>query len=65
MRTFSASYVPGVLFAVLANKDATVEIVGLVRDVIEIAHIESVRSRSAVGTIVRMLPGTLRGSFHD
>jgi hypothetical protein len=36
-------------------KDATVEIVGLVRDVIEIAHIES----------VRMLPGTLRGSFHD
>jgi hypothetical protein len=28
----------------LANKDATVEIVGVVRDVIEIAHIESVRS---------------------
>jgi ParB/RepB/Spo0J family partition protein len=34
-------------------------------DVIEIAYIESVRSRSGVGTIVRMLPGTLRGSFHD
>jgi len=50
---------------VLANKDATVEIVGVVRDVIEITHIESVRSRSGVGTIVRMLPGTLRASFHD
>ena len=37
----------------LANKDATVEIVGVVRDVIEIAHIESVRSPSGVGTIVR------------
>ena len=49
----------------LANKDATVEIVGGVRDVIEIGHIESVRSRSGVGTIVRMLPGTLRASFHD
>ena len=40
---------------VLANKDATVEIVGVVRDVIEITHVESVRSRSGVGTIVRML----------
>jgi pantoate kinase len=49
----------------LANKDATVEIVGVVRDVFEIAHIEPVRSRSGVGTIVRMLSGTLRGSFHD
>ena len=35
----------------LANKETTVEIVGQVRDVIEIAHIESVRSRSRVGTI--------------
>jgi len=50
---------------VLANKDATVEIVGGVRDVIEIGHIESVRSRSGVGTTVRMLPGTPRASFHD
>jgi len=49
----------------LANKDAAVEIVGLVRDVIEIAHIESVRSRSGVGTIVRMLPGTLCARVHD
>ena len=50
---------------VLANKNATVEIVGGVRDVIEIDHIESVRSRSGVGTTVRMLPGTPRASFHD
>jgi hypothetical protein len=49
----------------LANKDATVEIVGVVRDVIEIAHIESARSPSGIRTIVRMLPGTLRASFHD
>lgn len=50
---------------VLANKDATIEIVGLVRDLIEIAHIKSLRSRSGDRTVVPMLPGTLRGSFHD